>query len=121
MKKIILVVDDVPNNIKILKSVLEQQDYTIRAATSGEKALKLVTKTPAPDLVLLDIMMPEMDGIEVCTRLKQDSNTANIPVIFISAKDDAANQSVCFNAGAVDYITKPFKADDVLTRVAKYL
>ena len=121
MKKTILVVDDVPDNIRILKGALEKGNYAIRAATSGEKALKLVVKDPKPDIILLDMMMPEMDGLEVCTRLKQDDNTAAIPVIFISAKDDAENQAKGFDAGAVDFITKPFMPEDVLERVAKYL
>lgn len=121
MKKTILVVDDVPDNIRILKGALEKGDYAIRAATSGEKALKLVKKDPQPNIILLDMMMPEMDGLEVCTRLKQDADTADIPVIFISAKDDAENQGKGFDAGAVDFITKPFMPEDVLERVAKYL
>lgn len=121
MNKVILIVDDIPDNIRILKSVLEKGDYAIRAATNGEKAIKLASTPPFPNLILLDIMMPGIDGIEVCRRLKRNTETANIPVIFISAKDDVEDQSIGFDVGAVDYITKPFSPPIVLRRVATHL
>ncbi|MBU2896673.1 HD domain-containing phosphohydrolase [Vibrio hepatarius] len=121
MDKTILVVDDVPDNIRILKSVLEKGNYSVRAATNGEKALKLASTSPQPNIILLDIMMPEMDGFEVCRRLKRNPETSHIPVIFISAKDDTDDQSMGFDLGAVDYITKPFSPAIVLRRVATHL
>lgn len=121
MSKTILIVDDVPDNIRLLKSTLEKGNYLIRAATRGDKALKLAQSEPKPHLILLDIMMPEMDGFEVCRRLKRCPETEHIPVIFISAKEEADEQSKGFDLGAVDYITKPFSPAIVLRRVATHL
>jgi len=104
-KPTILVVDDVPGNIDVLTAVL-RGDYKIKAATSGDKALALA-QTFHPDLILLDVMMPGMDGYEVCRRLKSDPRTRDIPVIFVTALSDEGNEEEGFAAGGVDYITKP--------------
>ncbi len=101
----VLVVDDEPANIKIISSIL-QDEYKVLAATSGEQAIKLTTEQQ-PDIVLLDMMMPEMNGVEVCQTLKKDKATRDIPVIFVTVMDDMANEEVGFKAGAADYIAKP--------------
>ncbi|MEO5340401.1 MAG: hybrid sensor histidine kinase/response regulator [Magnetococcus sp. MYC-9] len=116
----ILVVDDYPENIAILKRVLGEQ-YIVRPAINGRVALKAVTVEPLPDLVLLDIMMPEMDGFEVCERLKADPVSREIPVIFITSKDQVEDETRGFAAGAVDYISKPFSIPVVMARVATHL
>ena len=105
-KKIVLVVDDAPANIQVAQSILKDE-YKIRVATSGAKALELVKVEPVPDLVLLDVMMPEMDGYEVCIRLKAEEATRDIPVIFLTGKTDAEDETRGFEVGAVDYIRKP--------------
>ena len=102
----ILIVDDVPANIKLLGEAL-RTDHDIFIATSGEKALEIALNQ-LPDLVLLDVMMPEMDGYEVCRRLKEDDRTKGIPVIFITAKDQSEDELRGLEVGAVDYVTKPF-------------
>ncbi len=101
----ILIVDDAVENIDILKGILGDE-YHIRAATNGLTALKIAEKT-MPDIVLLDIMMPDMDGYEVCERLKNNPITSSIPVIFITAKDQEMDEAKGFEVGAVDYVTKP--------------
>lgn len=116
----ILVVDDTPQNLTILTKILKKQGYRVRPAISGAVALKAV-KSAAPDLVLLDIMMPDIDGYEVCKRLKADPVTRDIPVIFVSAKHEVIDKVKGFELGAVDYITKPIQADDVLARVRTHL
>ncbi len=103
------IVDDTPENIQVLMETLKDQ-YAIVAAINGEKALKMAVAEPRPDLILLDIMMPGMDGFEVCSRLKADPETRDIPVIFLSALDDTANKVKGFTAGAVDYICEAFSA-----------
>lgn len=97
-----------------------ENDYTVKLANNGARALKIASTTP-PDLILLDIMMPEMDGYEVCERLKADSTTRHIPVIFVTALTDAANEQQGFDVGAVDYITKPISPPVVLARVKNHL
>jgi len=114
--KIVLVVDDTPANIDVLYGMLSPK-YTVKAATSGEKALRIAATEPQPDIILLDIMMPEMDGYEVCRKLKKDPRTAQIPIIFITAKTATADEQHGFELGAVDYITKPFNPTIVVTRV----
>jgi cyclic di-GMP phosphodiesterase len=115
----ILVVDDTPENIDILRGILKEQ-YVIKAATRGGKALEIARTTPV-DLVLLDIMMPEMDGYEVCRALKEDEATKRIPVIFVTALHETGDETSGFEAGAVDYITKPINAAVVQARVKTHL
>ncbi len=116
----ILVVDDTPQNLTILTRILKKQGYRVRPAINGQVALKAVNSA-IPDLILLDIMMPDIDGYEVCKRLKGDPQTRDIPVIFVSAKMEIPDKVKGFELGAVDYITKPFQADDVLARVRTHL
>lgn len=116
----ILIVDDTPENLSILRQILAEQGYRVRPALSGEIALKAVQANP-PDLILLDILMPEMDGYEVCRRLKADENLRHIPIIFISALDELEDKVKAFSEGCVDYITKPFQADEVLARVNTHI
>ena len=115
-KSKLLIVDDTPENIHILMGTLKG-DYAIVAAINGEKALKLAEADPLPDLILLDIMMPGIDGFEVCRRLKAEPGTRDIPVIFLSALDDTVNKVKGFSLGAVDYISKPFQPEEVIARV----
>jgi putative two-component system response regulator len=115
----ILIVDDTPENIDILKGVLKEQ-YIIKAATRGSKALEIARTSPV-DLILLDIMMPEMDGYEVCRALKADEATKKIPVIFVTAMHETGDETSGFEAGAVDYITKPINAAVVQARVRTHL
>ena len=117
---IVLVVDDTPENIDLLKGMLSPQ-YKVKAATNGKKALQIAANAPQPDLILLDIMMPEMDGYQVCRKLKQDAHTAQIPVIFITAKTATRDEQYGLELGAVDYITKPFNPVIVETRVRTQL
>ncbi|HWQ65334.1 MAG TPA: PAS domain S-box protein [Methanospirillum sp.] len=115
----ILVIDDVPANLKLLSDILTPL-YNVRPASSGRLALKSLT-VATPDLILLDIRMPEMDGYQVCTHLKSHDETKMIPVIFISALDDTADKVKGFHLGAVDFITKPFQSEEVLARVETHL
>ncbi len=119
-KPVILVVDDTPENIDILKGALIP-DYTVRPATSGQTALRVAAILPYPDLILLDIMMPEMDGYEVCRRLKSNPVTREIPVIFVTAKSTEGDELMGLNLGAVDYIVKPFSIPIVQSRVKTQL
>lgn len=116
----ILVVDDNPDNLRLLAGILSEHHYKIRLAPGGERALATIRKE-APDLVLLDIMMPHMNGFEVCRQLKAAQETAGIPVIFISALDETIDKVKAFSTGGVDYITKPFKSEEVLARVKTHL
>ena len=120
IKKKILIVDDIPENIRILMEILKD-DYVVVAAINGEKALKMATTDPVPDVILLDIMMPGMDGYEVCTRLKADQKTRAIPVIFVTAKSEAKDEIKGLSLGAVDYITKPISPPRVEARVKSHL
>jgi len=116
----ILVVDDTPANLNVLSSILTQQGYKVRPANSGELAL-MVTQHAPPDLILLDIQMPGLDGFEVCKRLKEHDQTRDIPIIFISALDDVLDKVEAFEVGGADYITKPFQILEVLARVEHQL
>ncbi len=116
----ILVVDDMIDNIEILGSIL-RPDYDVIMAMTGQKALQLAAGYSAPDLILLDIVMPEMDGCEVCRRLKQDPATARIPVIFVSARDEEIDEVNGLSLGAVDYIVKPVSPAIVKARVKTHL
>jgi len=118
-KPTILVVDDVPENIDILTGILKD-DYRVRAATNGPSALSLVKKMP-PDLVLLDVMMPGMDGFEVCRELKADLASRKIPVIFVTAMGEVEDESRGFAVGCVDYITKPVSPPIVKHRIKTHL
>jgi diguanylate cyclase (GGDEF)-like protein len=116
----ILIVDDTPLNIQVLAQVLFKE-YKVQIATDGPSALKILAQDKKPDLVLLDIMMPVMNGYEVCRQIKNNVSTRDIPVIFISAKGDVKDQQHGFNLGAVDYITKPFEIPLVLSRINVHL
>ncbi len=118
-KPLVLIVDDNPTNIDLLVNTLNKE-YRLGIAKSGMKALDYVKKQQ-PDLILLDIMMPEMNGYEVCTRLKEDPETSSIVVIFLSAMTEAANKTQGFSVGAVDYVTKPFHAAEVKERVRTHI
>ncbi|WP_440905654.1 HD domain-containing phosphohydrolase [Catenovulum sp. SX2] len=115
----ILIVDDEPTNLRVLKGIL-QQDYQLTFAKSGEDALQIVTDKK-PNLILLDIMMPNMSGYDVCRKLKADTNTSSIPVIFVSALNDELDEALGFELGAVDYITKPVSPALVKARVKTHL
>jgi sigma-B regulation protein RsbU (phosphoserine phosphatase) len=119
-KKLVLVVDDAPENLHAVHSILKN-DFKIRVATSGAKALELVMVKPRPDLILLDVMMPEMDGYEVCGILKSIPETRDIPVIFLTGKIEADDETKGFQVGAVDYIHKPFSPAVVRARVHTHL
>ena len=116
----ILIVDDTPENLTVLRQMLAEQNYMVRPALNGEIAIKAVN-TSSPDLILLDIRMPGMDGYEVCKQLKSDEKTSGIPVIFISALNELDDKIKAFSLGGVDYITKPFQAEEVLARVKTHL
>lgn len=119
-KKLILVVDDAPANLQVVRSILKD-DFMIRIATSGAKALDLVKAKPQPDLILLDVEMPEMDGYEVCGILKATPETRDIPVIFLTGKTETDDETKGFEVGAVDYIHKPFSPAVVKARVHTHL
>ena len=116
----ILVVDDTPANLKLLSEMLESCGYEVRPAPDGPLALRAAASEP-PDLILLDISMPEMDGYEVCTRLKEQDELKNIPVIFISALAETLDKVKAFGVGGVDYVTKPFQFEEVQARVEAHL
>jgi putative two-component system response regulator len=116
----VLIVDDTPDNIHVLMETLKG-DFAIVAAINGEKALSMALAEPRPDLILLDVMMPGIDGYEVCARLKADVRTAPIPVIFITALSDEEDEARGLSLGAVDYITKPFRPGLVKARVRNHL
>jgi len=116
----VLIVDDTPENIHILMGILEDQ-YDLSVAINGEKALKIAAMESSMDLILLDIMMPEMDGYEVCAKLKANRKTATIPVIFVTALTADETEAKGLELGAVDYITKPFNPALVRARVKNHL
>ena len=116
----ILIVDDTPANLNVLSAILGKRGYRVRPAINGALALKAAQKA-APDLILLDLQMPGLDGYEVCRQLKADAQTRDIPVIFISALDDVLDKVEAFEVGGVDYITKPFQIEEVLARVENQL
>jgi DNA-binding response OmpR family regulator len=116
----ILIVDDTPKNIQVLGTILRQENYHIHIAQNGVQALN-VAREAMPDLILLDVMMPEMDGFEACKQLKVDDKTRHIPIIFLTAKAELENILHGFELGAVDYVTKPFNAMELLVRIRNHL
>jgi adenylate cyclase len=119
-KKLVLIIDDTPINIEVISGVLKDS-FRTKVATNGEKALAIASGPEKPDLILLDVMMPGMDGYEVCRRLKANPATRDIPVLFLTAKTDAVDEEKGFEVGAVDYIHKPFSGPIVLARVKTQL
>src|SRR5262249_55244085 len=119
-RKLILIVDDTPTNVAVLSGLLKAS-FRTKVSTSGEKALAIATAPEKPDLILLDVMMPDMDGFEVCRRLKANPDSGEIPVIFLTAKAEAVDEVKGFEVGAADYIHKPFAAEVVLARVKAQL
>ncbi len=120
LKENILVVDDIPENLQVLTNVLSKQGYNVRPVLSGKLALKGALAI-IPDLILLDIHMPEMDGYEVCRLLKAKKSTQKVPIIFISALNETFDKVKAFETGGVDYITKPFQIEEVLARINTHL
>ncbi|HTS26170.1 MAG TPA: SpoIIE family protein phosphatase [Bryobacteraceae bacterium] len=119
-KKTVLVVDDAPANVRIVNEIL-RDTYKVRVATNGAKGIELAAGTPHPDLILLDVVMPGMDGYEVCSRLKASSFTRDIPVIFLTGQTETSDETRGFEVGAVDYIRKPFSPAIVAARVQTHL
>ena len=116
----ILVVDDTPANLRLLVDYLEGHSYEVLVALSGDEALERLTFVQ-PDLILLDVMMPGIDGFETCRRLKQSEQSKDIPVIFMSALADLDSKVAAFNAGGADYVCKPFQVEELLARVRTHL
>lgn len=116
----ILLVDDNPQNLGVLTGILKAEKHTVLVATDGKRALEVANKAK-PDMILLDIMMPGMDGIEVCNKIKEIYELRDIPIIFITALSDSDNISVAFAAGGVDYIVKPIRAEEVIARVRAHM
>lgn len=116
----VLIVDDTPENLRLLSNMLAAAGYRVRAVTSGARALTAIQASP-PDLVLLDIMMPEMNGYDVCQRLKENEPTRNIPIIFLSALDETEDKLRAFEVGGVDYVAKPFQLPEVIARVEAHV
>ncbi|MEG4839857.1 response regulator [Microcoleus sp. B9-D4] len=116
----ILIVDDTPENLQVLSATLCDRGYKVRGVINGKMAIR-AARSGSPDLILLDIKMPEMDGYEVCTQLKEDPKTSEIPVIFISALDEVLDKLTAFQVGGVDYVTKPFHVAEVLARIEHQL
>jgi two-component system sensor histidine kinase/response regulator len=119
-KSELLIVDDNPENLRVLNSMLQQEGYSVRAAKNAKQALASIGISE-PDLVLLDVHMPEMDGFELCKHIKNNSKYQNLPIIFLSALDDTFNKKLGFEAGAVDYMTKPFDIEEVKIRIKTHL
>ena len=119
-RKTILVVDDAPENIRVLTAILAP-GYRVKAATSGEKALAMCGGDPLPDLVLLDVVMPGIDGYEVCRRLKADTRTAGVPVIFVTGTAEEGDRARAGSLGAADFFVKPLDPAAVLASVAAHL
>jgi PleD family two-component response regulator len=116
----LLIVDDLADNLRVLSNTLMNQGYRVRCVRNGQMALVGVRANP-PDVILLDIRMPEMDGYEVCRQLKADPQTCEIPIIFLSALDEVEDKTRAFQVGGADYIIKPFPVEEVLTRVKNQL
>lgn len=119
-KPTVLIVDDAPSNIQLLAGLLKDS-YQIKVATGGQRCLELARAAPSPDLILLDIQMPDMDGYEVCQRLKDGEGTRQIPIIFVTGKDQTEDEELGLSLGAVDYITKPYSPAIVEARIATHI
>ncbi|NJN99020.1 MAG: response regulator, partial [Anaerolineales bacterium] len=119
-KATLLIVDDLPANLHFLRNILVEQGYKVRIAADGEMALQSA-RSALPDLILLDVMLPQMDGYAVCTQLKADPQTRHVPVIFLSALNESLDKVKAFTVGGVDYITKPFQVEEVIARVETHL
>src|SRR6186713_1850713 len=117
---IVLIVDDVPDNLSVLHDALDESGYTVLVATNGEAALQRALQA-LPDVVLLDAMMPGMDGFEVARRLKAAPDTAHIPILFMTGLTDTEHVVAAFGAGGVDYVTKPIRPQEVLARMAVHM
>jgi PleD family two-component response regulator len=117
---VVLIVDDIPTNIRIVADTLDGKGFSVAIAQSGEEALKIAERI-RPDIILMDVVMPEMDGFETCQRLKQNEATRAIPVIFMTALDDPEYVMKGFDVGGVDYIAKPVRIQEVLARVTTHL
>lgn len=120
MREKILIVDDAPENIDFLVGILKEK-YKIVAARDGKKALQMAQSATPPDLILLDILMPDMDGFEVCRQLKLSAESSSIPVLFTSGKGDISAIQIGLEAGGADFLSKPFNAHLVLQRIATHL
>jgi putative two-component system response regulator len=119
-KPTVLVVDDTPDNLTLMSGLLKDK-YKVKIANNGERALKVATTGTPPDIILLDIMMPVMDGYEACRHLKENPVTRDIPVVFLTAKAEVEDEMKGFELGAVDYITKPISPPIVMARVETHL
>lgn len=119
-KNTILIVDDNSNNLKVVAGVLKGVGYNLRMAKSGKQALSVLDKT-VPDLILLDIQMPDMDGFETCLKIKENELLAGIPIIFLTANTDAKSISRAFEVGGVDFVTKPFNSNELIARIATHI
>ncbi|GGA38605.1 response regulator [Okeania sp. KiyG1] len=116
----ILIIDDQINNLRVLTTILKGKNYKVRKATDGETAIE-AAKVEPPDLIILDIKMPGMDGYEVCKHFKSNQKTQDIPIIFISALSELFDKVKAFELGGIDYITKPFQEEEVLARINSQL
>lgn len=116
----VLVVDDNPENLRVISSLLIEEGYHVRVAKNGKQALDTIDES-APDIILMDVQMPEMDGFEVCKKIKSNPDIPEIPVLFISALGDSFNKVLGFESGGVDYIPKPFDAEEVKARVRVHI
>ncbi|MEW8200168.1 MAG: HD domain-containing phosphohydrolase [Candidatus Thiodiazotropha endolucinida] len=119
-RKTIMIVDDLPENLRLLAEILRQGGYDIRAFPSGELALRAISMV-LPDLILLDVNLPGIDGYEVCRRLRTDEGITNLPILFVSGLNSTSDKVRAFNAGGIDYVTKPFQPQEILARVKVHL
>ena len=117
MQQIVLIIDDVPKNIQMAMNILKNEGYKMLFAQSGEKAFEIIKENDI-DLILLDVMMPELNGFEVCKILKKDENTKNIPIVFLSGKDSSEDIEEAYEVGGIDYIVKPFINIELITKVS---